>query len=142
MTLPARGRWTDWIIPVCALIAITWLIVGCQTPNPVTTAKDPLQRAYALYGEFVIVEEEAARLKTSGTLTGDALVIVQRADAKAKPGADAILQAIQQYAAAENSLAGAPDTAGKVALASAQVQRWVTEAQGDITAFVNAVHAK
>jgi len=86
------------LIPLSIWLICLWAIlaVGCSS-TPVALAQTPLQRAYALYGEFVVAEEAAADLRQRGLLYGAPLKGVQQADALAKPLADALLQATRDY---------------------------------------------
>lgn len=128
-----------WLI----LIAVsTWFLVvsllifsGCVS-NPLTSAHDTQQRAYALYGEFVIFEQQAAAIRTQ--IPPRQYAPIQKADAIAKPTADALLQAVRDYDAARHSIKIGDDNTALVT-ATTNLQKWVTQAQSDITALTTAV---
>lgn len=113
------------LVIVLLLVGLTWLLYGCAS-NPVALAQTPLQKAYALYGEFVIVEEQAAALKSAGTLTGKTLLAIQQADARVKPVADSLLVAIREV----NSTAATDSPA---------LEQTLTLASESITAFATTV---
>lgn len=125
------------------LIAIgsTCLIGGCAS-NPVAAAKTPDQTAYAIYGEFVIFEEQAATVVGDNTVDIHVRQAIQAADAKAKPSADALLRAYTDYATAQRLLAQAQGSAGAVTVASANLEQWIATAQVDVEALVAAVKAR
>jgi hypothetical protein len=133
-----RLFWWGLALPIILIVLALYQLTGCQS-NPLTVAQDPLQKAYALYGEFVIVEEQAAALRANGTLAGTSLATVQRLDAKAKPSADALLKAVLDYESIAAQVKTGTSSADKLNLAKANVQSWVNTATNDITALVNAV---
>lgn len=119
-----------------ALLLLTLALYGCIT-RPVSVAKDSEQRAYALYGEFVIFEEEASRLR--GSVPAAVYVGVQRADAVAKPTADSLLQAVHDYDTISAQLRAGNSTQDKLTVATSNLQTWVTQAETDVENLVSAV---
>lgn len=137
------------VIPVLLSAAIVLALVfglaavlfGCAG-NPLSAAHTPEQRAYALYGEFVIFEEQAVALRSSGELTPPLLVAIQKADMIAKPTADALLQATQDVIAAQRQLDSGSGSPEKLKIATDNLTRWVTQGQTDITNLASAVKGK
>lgn len=113
-------------------------IQGCAN-SPVIVAQDSEQRAYAIYGTFVIVEEQAAGLVGSPGVPNTVVVAIRQADAKAKPSADALVQAVRDYDAASHQLKTGGGSADKVSIASSNLVKWVSQAQTDVAALVAAV---
>ncbi len=64
---------------------------------PVNTAESPEQKAFALYGTFVNIQEVAARHVTSGKATDSQIKLIQSADAIAYPLAVALKDAAFAY---------------------------------------------
>lgn len=122
------------------LIASLIFLLGCQS-NPVAIAKTPLQSAYAVYGGFVIVEEQAAQLKKSGALASQPVILdeIIAADRLAKPSADALLQATLDALAAQHALSAGNGSPEKMQIATDNLTHWVTQAQIDILALTSAV---
>lgn len=112
---------------------------GCASSNPLGAAADTNQKAYALYGTFVVFEEQGARLIQDPNVSASIKGAIRAADERAKPSADALAAALQQYESAATALKRGTSTADKVSLATAQVQTWIRQAQGDIAALVSAV---
>jgi len=130
---------------VCAvLFAFTIVTVscfpGCAT-NPVNTAQTLDQKAYAVYGAFVVMEESAARLKQDATVVTEVKQALTAADARAKPSADALLQAIQDYDSAATALKAGSGTASALTITTANLKTWLERATADTDALINAVHA-
>jgi hypothetical protein len=79
------------------LLAIMLLLQACAGANPIAKAETTEQRAYATYGTFVIIEEQAAKLVSSGQIPNSAVQAIGRADAAAKPVADSLLDAALEF---------------------------------------------
>ncbi len=69
--------------------------------SPVGTAETPQQKAYALYGSFVVLEEAAANFVTGPFATEEGIRVIKQADAIAKPAADLLHDSAKAYADAE-----------------------------------------
>jgi hypothetical protein len=67
--------------------------------NPLSRAETVEQKAFAAYGTFVIVEEQAAKLVASGQLSANTVQAIAEADARAKPVADSLVDATLEFAA-------------------------------------------
>lgn len=126
-------------IILCASIA-GLLVHGCAS-NPVSAAQDPSQRAYAIYGEFVLIEEIGAKLVRDPTVPASWKIAIRRADAKAKPTADALAQAWNDYQSASNTLkqSASDGTAADLAAVTANLTQWITQAERDVSALATAV---
>lgn len=129
-----------WGLPALFLLSfiIAWACLGCQS-NPVSIAKTPLQRAYAVYGEFVIAEEEGAALKRSGSVPVALNQAIARADAVAKPAADALLRATLEYNAAVRALAVGNSTPEKLKITQANLEHWIKETRATVYALVAVI---
>lgn len=79
------------------LVAVMLALQACGAANPLARAETVEQKAYAAYGTFVIVEEQAAKAVSSGELPRSAVVRIGEADARAKPVADSLLEATLEY---------------------------------------------
>lgn len=143
MRLPRHRKlsygWLPLILWTALIIAITCAISGCALTSPITAATTPDNKAYALYGEFVIFEEQAAALKQSGTLPVSAARTLTTADARAKPTADALAQAVRDYLSANAALKAGSGTAAQVQIAATQLTHWTQQADTDLGALITAV---
>lgn len=111
---------------------IVLAVAACSTlSQPFDFAETPEQKAFALYGEFTILEEEVAELLQIGVPqdVGAALI---KADSVAKPAADLLLESavsVSQYRA-QLADTGDPDTNDKLnAALSTLLQRYSTLVQ-------------
>lgn len=134
------------LFPGALLVLVSAITLACgiaQLPgcavNPISGAEDSEQRAYAIYGTFVIVEEQAATLVGSPQVSNSVVSAIRLADSHAKPSADALVQAVRDYDAASHALKVGSGTASQLGIASTNLQRWVGQARTDVTALVNAV---
>jgi len=131
------------LAPYGALAAFAFcaclIMHGCAT-TPLSVAKDPSQKAFAAYGTFVVFEEAGASLIASPAISASVKSAIRIADSKAKPSADALLKAAQDYIAAEQQVAaGAANGQNALATATANLATWTTQAENDVQALVNAV---
>ena len=137
--------WPGLVVPVLLVGVIVGLIffaTGCVS-NPVAAASDPEQKAYAVYGEFVITEEQAALAMQDGSVPLPVKQAIRGADAKAKPSADSLLKAFHDYesAVAAAKASGATTPAATLETVTANLQNWIAQAQGDVTGLIAAVKA-
>jgi len=114
-------------------------IPGCKM-NPVSTAQTLDQKAYAVYGTFVVMEESAAGLKRDPNVAPQVKLKLVAADARAKPSADALLRALRDYDAATLALKAGDGTASQLSIATANLNTWIAQATADVDALVTAVH--
>lgn len=90
---------------------------GCaavQTANAVVAAETLEQRAYALYGTFVALEEAAVPLVRDKSIPKAVRKAIQRADARAKPLADRLRSLAVQLTAARHAYLTSDGDGGKV----------------------------
>lgn len=81
----------------CLLLLIG--LQGCAASNPLAQAETVEQKAYAAYGSFVIAEEQAAKLVSSGQLNNSQTIAIGRADERAKAVVDDLLAAVLEFEA-------------------------------------------
>jgi hypothetical protein len=79
------------------LLAIMLLLQSCAVTDAMAKAETIEQRAFAAYGTFVIIEEQAAKLVSSGQIPNSAVRAIGRADAQVKPVADSMLDAALEF---------------------------------------------
>jgi hypothetical protein len=79
----------------CLLLLIG--LQGCASSNPLAQAETVEQKAYAAYGSFVIAEEQAAKLVSSGQLNNSQIIAIGRADERAKAVVDDLIAAVLEF---------------------------------------------
>lgn len=121
-----------------AMLTVMVLGAGCASLNPVKAANTSEQKAYALYGSFVIFEEQAAKLYQSPTASARVKAALRAADAAAKPVADKLLDATQAVLAIRVEIAAGTSTTDKLVIALQNLDRYITEAGPKIKALGNA----
>lgn len=70
---------------------------GCASSNPVARAETVEQKAYAAYGSFVIAQEQAAKLVSSGQLSNSSIIRIGQAEERAKGVADSLIPAVLEF---------------------------------------------
>ena len=79
----------------CLLLLIG--LEGCAASNPLAQAETVEQKAYAAYGTFVIAEEQAAKLVSSGQLNNSQIIAIGKADERAKAVVDDLIAAMLEF---------------------------------------------
>lgn len=103
---------------------------GCQTPNPNEAAgTDPERQAFALYGEFTIVERRGAELIQNPSVPDSVKQGIQDVDARAKPLADGLLGAALNVQAIRYELAAGDDNNQKLVIAITNLDKWTDDFQ-------------
>lgn len=124
--------WPGVLVPMVWLLACLSLILpGCVTA-PVNAAQTPEQKAYAVYGTFVVLEERAAALASLPTVPATVKKALKEADALAKPSADALALATEHYTAVSNLLKTGLATPEQVAAALTTLTSWAAQTQADM----------
>ena len=88
--------WTRQLFAFYCLLLLIGL-QGCASSNPLAQAETVEQKAYAAYGSFVIAEEQAAKLVSSGQLNNRQTIAIGRADERAKAVVDDLLVAVLEF---------------------------------------------
>jgi len=122
-------------------ILLAVLALAACASNPTSVATDAEQKAFAAYGTFVVFEEAGAKLVSDPTVSATVKSAIVAADAKAKPTADALLKAAQDYIAAQATVK-AGGSQNVLTTASANLATWTLQAENDVTALVSAVQSK
>ncbi|WP_455363609.1 hypothetical protein [[Eubacterium] cellulosolvens] len=114
-------------------------IQGCVSSNPIARAETVEQKAYATYGTFVIFEEQAAKLVSSGTLPASAVQTIADADRRAKPVADSLLDAVREFNAIRAEFEAGGTGEERYIAAINNLNGWIEQAAPLINNLVAAV---
>ena len=114
-------------------------IYACTTINPISKAETIEQKAYATYGTFVIFEEQAAKLVSSGTLPDNVSLAIIEADERAKGVADSLLDATMEFIKIKSQLAAGETTQEQLDIAVANLDSWINRAVPLINSLGTAV---
>lgn len=121
------------------LVAVALLLSACGTLNPLSHAQTAEQKAYALYGEFVVVEEQAAAVVGDSSVPSTFRAAIVNADSAAKPVADSLLDAAVAAKSVRDDLAQGKSTDEKVAIATANLLQWYAALSEKLANLVSAV---
>ncbi len=114
-------------IAAMVLIVATAAMSACGSLNPLARAQTVEQKAYAAYGQFLIVEEQAAAIVQEPSVPASAKQAVARADTVAKPVADKLLAAVLAVGQVRDDIAAGKSTEEKLLISTANLQRWYDE---------------
>lgn len=134
-----------WIKTLLAVFATATLLAACQGfPNPFKSAETSEQKAFALYGTFVAVEELAADLVENPDVPDSVKEEIRDLDAAVKPLADRVQSSAQLVARLRLEAEGAEGQsatliAARLASAVATLDSAYADARPAITNFLNYV---
>ena len=129
---------TEWTVRFILAVAITAIGVACAV-NPISRAETSEQKVYAVYGTWVIVEEEVANLLTDDSALSDsARLSLANAAERARPVMSSLLDAYNQYEAVRAQFEAQTTTEEKLQLALDDLDSWVVRAQTLVQNFKQA----
>jgi len=123
------------------VLAVALALAGCSTADPLKTAQTLEQKAFALYGTFVVYEEAGAEMILDPAVPDSVKVVIQQADSVAKPAADILVTVARETSVARAELALIPSETfrDKLVAAIAALQRAYWSAKPKIDALSLAV---
>ena len=140
-----------FLAPLAVLFLASFALMGAacnrvQEANPVGAACKDLSEnlavcGYATYGTFVIFEELGAKTAKEAGVSQTVREAIIDADEVAKPVADSLYNALQLYETARAELAAGRTSEEKFAIATANLNRWITEAAPLVADLVKAVNS-
>ena len=127
------------IFRTALVLTVLATLGACASLNPVSKADTAEQKAYALYGTFVVFEEQAAKLVSSSEVPENVKQALRDADKAAKPAADSLLDGVQQVLTVKRELAAGTTTNEKLSIAVANLAGWYASAKPKVESLVSAV---
>lgn len=122
-----------------SLMALMVMSAGCAALNPVSKANTLEQKAYALYGSFVVFEEQAAVLVQKPGTSVSVKTALANADALAKPLAERLIDAAQSVLAIRLEIEAGASIQDKLVIALDNLDRYIAEAGPKIKALGQAL---
>ena len=128
-----------------ALVSVIWALVGLLTlagcaGTPVGQAKTLEQKVYALYGSFVIIQEQVAELTAEGSgLNRDTQLQLIRTVQRGQPVIDAMLDAFEEYEKARANLSDDESAADYIETVTASLENWVEQADSLVNSLRSAL---
>ncbi len=120
-------------------LAATLVLTAC-VGSPIRIAQTVEQKAYATYGSYVIVQEQAVKLTTpSSTLPAATKVKIVEAFKKAQPAVDTMLKGLNSYEQARGDFETQKIQKPAFQIVVDNLANWVTQAQvliADLSAAV------
>lgn len=127
-----------WLLLMVAVVCTT-VLFGCKGANPVSVAETPEQKAFALYGVYVVFAEEALTLAQTPSVPASIRLGLVNAEAVAKPSADALKAAYDEAVMIAREVATGATPEEKYVIAITNLNKWVTDSAPVITALQTAV---
>lgn len=131
-----------------SLLIVFWLGVaapvfltlsGCGTTSAVKQAESPEQKAYALYGTYVIFQEKAAELVQDSTTPEGVKQTLRDADRVAYPVAESLVDAVIEVEAIRQQVAAGMTPEEKLTIAISNLSTIYFSAAPKLLAVVAAV---
>lgn len=136
----ARAGLYFFACPMLIALLVLSALPGCATVSaPVDAAETVEQKAFALYGTFVVFEELGATIVENRAIPLDVRRAIQSADQRAKPLADGLLDATFEVQSIRLQLEAGTNTVERLDIATAELENWVTRAGPVIARLVAAV---
>lgn len=121
----------------------TLAVVGCASQKALLAeAQTPEEKAYALYGSFVVYEEVAATVVQDATTPASVKDALKKVDETAKPAADAMQDAARTVIKVQAQLAAGGTPEQKLQVVTDNLISWIVEAEPKIVALQCAVNPK
>ncbi len=130
-------RWNH--VQTFYMLAIMFALQACAITDPIAKAETTEQRAFATYGTFVIIEEQAAKLVSSGQLSDSAVRAIARADAQVKSVADSLLNATLEFTVIRAEFEAGETGEERFVRAMNELNSWVERARPLIANLITAV---
>jgi hypothetical protein len=121
------------------LVVIAVALQACAASNPIAKAETTEQRAFATYGTFVIIEEQAAKLVSSGEIPRSAVIAIGKADERAKPVADSLLDATLEFTVIRAEFEANGEGQEQFVESMNDLNSWVERAKPLIANLISAV---
>ena len=122
------------------LLAIMLLLQACAASNPVAKAETIEQRAFATYGTFVIIEEQAAKLVSSGQIPDSAVRAIARADSQVKSVADALLDTTLEFVVIRVEFEAGVTSEEKFVRTMNELNAWIERTRPLIATLITVVN--
>lgn len=123
-------------IAAVVLTVAAFALTACGTLSPLSHAQTVEQKAYALYGEFVVVEEQAAATVQNPEVGSVVRTQVAHADQLAKSAADHLLDTAVVVRHVKADLDAGVTTEDKLVIATINLQKWVDELGPQLEALI------
>lgn len=120
-------------------IPVTLMLPGCGTTSAVKQAETPEQKAYALYGTYVIFQEKAAELVQDSTTPEDVKRALREADRIAYPVAESLVDAVLEVEAIRQQVSTGMTSEEKLTIAISNLSTIYFSAAPKLLAVVAAV---
>lgn len=118
---------------------LTLMLPGCGTTTAVKQAETPEQKAYALYGTYVIFQEKAAELVQDSTTPDNVKQSLRDADRMAYPVAESLVEAVLEVEAIRQQISSGMTSEEKLTLALQNLSTIYFSAAPKLLAVVSAV---
>lgn len=117
------------------------LVAACATINPFAAAKGPDEKAYAVLGTYQVAQRQILKIVNDTTVSTSLRQAAANADAAAVGVLRSLNQALDKYLDARDALAAGATTKDKVAIAIANLNDWVIQAQAAVADVQKALAA-
>lgn len=126
---------------ISLLIAFAFSLSGCAVfhQNPIVEAETAQQKAYAAYGQFVILQERAADIIRDPTYHSEVKQAIRDAHEAAHPIATDLLGAAIEVMRIQAELLAGESTEAKLRIATSRLLSWQSRLQPALTRLIKTV---
>ena len=128
-------------VNVLLVVILSTLVTlgGCETLTPTREAESIEQRAFALYGTFVIYQEAAARSMSDPQIPDSVKREAQQIDARAAPIASSLAESTATLSRLRREFEEGAASEGELLTAIRSVERWTQELAPLIARLISTV---
>jgi hypothetical protein len=124
----------NWLVT-----AVLLALASCASFNPMSNARTAEQRAWALYGTYVVFQEQAAGMVKDPAVSLATKEALKRAEAASYPVAEGLFTAGQEVIAVRRQLEAGTTGAEQMDIAMRNLSEWYMRAQPLVTSLVDSV---
>lgn len=128
-----------WMMPLLLVAALTTTAYTGCTANPFKAAEGADEQAYAVLGSYAIYQRQALKIVQDATLPDGVRRAAAAADAAAYPILKSVDSALVDVLNAKAALDAGSGSKEKVAIATANLQKWTAEGKAAVAAIKAAV---
>ena len=126
-------------LQVVYLLLLAVFVQGCANVNPIAAAETPEQRAYAIYGTFVIFSEKAADLAENAALPRSVRLGLVEAEEDARPVVDSMLEVLEEYETIRAQVDAGETGEERFVIVASNLNSWVDRVAPLVEGLVTAV---
>lgn len=121
------------------LLLVALGLQACASVNPIAAAETTEQRAYAMYGTFVIASEKAADLAENASLPRSVRLGLVDAEEDARPVVESMLEVLAEYETIRAQVDAGETSEDRLVIVANNLNSWVDRVAPLINRLISRV---